>query len=364
MFHLSIGRARAALLLSALVVPAAWAGVANPNRTLSVDAVSLVTGTEVPGLPEHAVTHRGFTYLFASSATREQFMREPSRYEVQLDGTCARMGPLGGSATTEHRHVHDGKLYIFASPQCRETFVKRAADLLESADAPPEASAVELERGRELVDLATKGLGGAARLDGVLSYQAGTHERAEHEGALVDVVDVLTVSGVDRHRIDSAWGQWHSVYVVTPGEGFAVEEAGTSELCAARRQAVERRVLRHLVPLLRSRHDRGFLAAARGASRVGDGACERVAVHVRGVTVLLDVELATGRVLAATYRGHGPGGFLGTMTETYSEHESVAGLMLPRVVTRTFEGRPFGEPLRRNVLAIDAWFDPALFRRM
>jgi hypothetical protein len=176
------------------------------------------------------------------------------------------------------------------------------------------------------------------------------------------VVEVVTVADSDRHRIDSAWGTWHSAYAIAQGAGVAVEEGGTSELGAERREAVERRVLRHAIPLLRARKDSGFMAVGRGACRVGDAACERVAVFVRGVSVLLDVDLATGRILAATYRGAGPGAFLGSVTESYSEFENVAGLMLPRVVTRTFDGKPLGEPTRRNILAIDAWFDPALFR--
>src|SRR5918998_1303968 len=58
-----------------------------------LDPVLLTGGKEVQGEEAFSVKRGRFRYLFANAETKATFEREPGRYEIQLDGTCARMGP-------------------------------------------------------------------------------------------------------------------------------------------------------------------------------------------------------------------------------------------------------------------------------
>src|SRR4051812_6757638 len=63
-----------------------------------LDPVMLSQGKEVQGDMKYTVTRGQFQYLFASAENKATFERDPARYEIQLDGHCARMGaPTSGN---------------------------------------------------------------------------------------------------------------------------------------------------------------------------------------------------------------------------------------------------------------------------
>ena len=64
-----------------------------------LDPVMLSQGKEVQGDMKFKVTRGKFQYIFANAENKATFEKDPSRYEIQLDGHCARMGaPTGGNA--------------------------------------------------------------------------------------------------------------------------------------------------------------------------------------------------------------------------------------------------------------------------
>src|SRR5215813_11777456 len=82
-----------------------------------LDPVMLSQGKEVQGDMKYKVTRGKFQYIFASAENKATFEKDPSRYEIQLNGHCARMGsPTGGNA--DLYFVHKGRIYIFGSEEC------------------------------------------------------------------------------------------------------------------------------------------------------------------------------------------------------------------------------------------------------
>src|SRR5678815_1684659 len=97
---------------------------ASSSRSESVipleglDPVMLSQGKEVQGDTKYSVTRGRFQYLFASAENKAAFEKEPARYEIQLDGHCARMGaPTSGNP--DLYFVHNGRIYIFGSEECQ-----------------------------------------------------------------------------------------------------------------------------------------------------------------------------------------------------------------------------------------------------
>ena len=76
-----------------------------------LDPVMLAQGKEVQGDMKYKVTRGRFQYLFANAENKATFEKDPSRYEIQLDGHCARMGaPTGGNpdlyCDPQRTHLH------------------------------------------------------------------------------------------------------------------------------------------------------------------------------------------------------------------------------------------------------------------
>src|SRR5690349_5023637 len=77
-----------------------------------VDPVLLVQGKEVLGNTKISVIRKGFEYLFSTEENKAIFEKSPEKYEIQLEGSCARMGPqVGGNPETYS--VYQGHIYIF-----------------------------------------------------------------------------------------------------------------------------------------------------------------------------------------------------------------------------------------------------------
>lgn len=70
----------------------------------------------VKGSPLVALTHKGATFRFSSTAHRDLFQRKPDRYLPQYGGWCAyAMGDYGKKVEVDPEtfKVKDGKLYLF-----------------------------------------------------------------------------------------------------------------------------------------------------------------------------------------------------------------------------------------------------------
>ena len=73
-------------------------------------------GKAIKGSRELAVSHQGVLYYFSSAANKEEFKKNPSKYEPQYGGWCAyAMGAKGEKVTIDPKtfKITDGKLYLF-----------------------------------------------------------------------------------------------------------------------------------------------------------------------------------------------------------------------------------------------------------
>jgi YHS domain-containing protein len=327
-----------------------------------LDPVLLAQGKEAQGDEQFAVTRGRFRYLFAGAETKAAFEREPARYEIQLGGTCARMGPTV-RGDPDLFHVHEGRVYLFGSPACLNAFRAAPARFLEaSADAPPAASEESRARGRALLEKAVEAAGGAARVDSLKSYQERATTGAQGGGT--EVKTSLVVSFPDRFRYERALSFGPLATVVTPADGFESMPRMTGTLVDEQRAAFLRQFRLRLLPLLRARREAGFVAASAGAGRAGGASVELVDVSFDGRSARLGIDPSTGRVLSLTWRGRGQGGEFGEVVQTFSDFRPVGGLTLPFKTAATFNGE--ADPARTvtvEEIVLNAEVAPALFDR-
>jgi len=352
-------------LIGSNAVPGLAAG-AEPDaaRTLKLDAVELIGGREAPGIPDFSVAHEGYLYYFATAANREAFLREPQRYEIQLGGACARMGPLSGDGSTRIYAVHDGKLYLFASEACRKTFLAKPEKLLETDDPKPAVTPESARRGRELLDRAVAAMGGAERLDAIRTYRESAEEEVKDRDKTVQWIRRTTFAFPRAVRYDEIWGEYAGGYFAGPEGACFIGSSESRPMAAACRAALWRKYAHHPVWLLRARNQPDFTCAAAGPGRIAGLDVERVIAALDGASVTLGLNPESGQVVAASYRGRGPDLTLGTVEKRFEDVREVAGLRLPyKIVTASFEGQPVEDStLELTQIELDAEVDPAIFR--
>jgi YHS domain-containing protein len=298
-----------------------------------LDPVMLAQGKEVQGDMKFKVTRGKFQYIFANAENKAAFEKDPSRYEIQLDGHCARMGaPTGGNP--DLFAVHNGRIYIFGSEECQTVFKAAPEKYLEvppPAKAPPTAEMIK--RGQELIAKAVESLGGA-KLDQLVSFQK-TEQRANQ------VKTVLLIAFPDAMRRDTVRPTFTLVSVVTPSESFFQYNNSARPMTQADLTAFHKELNYEPLVLLRARTKSDFKASAAGSAKVGETAVERLEVELPGFTTVLGIDPATGRVLSQTYHGRGPGGVIGDIAINYSDFKSVDGVSLPFKIEATFDGQAY-----------------------
>ncbi|MFQ5627891.1 MAG: hypothetical protein ACE5I1_03955 [bacterium] len=129
------------------------------------DPVALTQGKEVQGKEDTSLVRGRYKYLFASEENKALFEKNPEQYMIQMGGACGRMGPLSGVGDHDRFYVHNERIYIFASQSCCDNFKANPEIHIDIADTPPTGSKVDEKRGRDLIELALKGFGGAEKID-------------------------------------------------------------------------------------------------------------------------------------------------------------------------------------------------------
>jgi YHS domain-containing protein len=328
-----------------------------------LDPVLLARGQEKQGDEQFSVRRGRFRYLFASAETKAAFEREPSLYEIQLDGSCARMGP-NVRGNPDLYLVHKGRIYLFGSPDCVAAFKAKPESYLDSespeAAAPP-ASEDALRRGRALVERAVEAAGGAARVDGVTSYAETATAVTPSQGGAREIKTTVLALYPDRVRVEQTYPFGTIANVLTREGGFSVFPRGQSEMSGAQREAADRQFRTGLLPLLRARRADGFKAVALGA---GGEAAEQVEVSYGAVRARLSFDPSTGRVLSLSYRGRAPGGEIGQIVRTFSDFRAAGGLTLPFKTVETFgaDSAPV-RTLTVESIVINGEVAPSLFER-
>lgn len=105
------------------------------------DAVSYFTAKPTKGNKEFAISYQGITYLFASAANKEEFKKNPDKYEPAYGGWCAyAMGEKGEKVSVDPKtfKIVNGKLNLFYNKFFNNTLTdwnKDETNLKRKADA-------------------------------------------------------------------------------------------------------------------------------------------------------------------------------------------------------------------------------------
>jgi len=295
-----------------------------------LDPVMLSQGKEVQGDMKFSVKRGQFQYLFANAENKATFEKDPARYEIQLEGHCARMGPPTGGNPDLYA-VYNGRIYIFGSEECQTLFKATPEKYLETPAPPKTPPTPEMVKlGQALIAKAVESLGGS-KLDQLVSI-----ERKDVKGS--DAKTTLLLQFPDMLRQETVRPNFNLASVVTPAESFFVFNNRVNPMSDDNRIAIFKELNRELVVLLRARTRPDFNVAANSKT---EGATAYVDVELSGFTTTLGIDPATGRVVSQTYHGRGPGAVLGDIAINYSDYRAVDGLSLPFKITATFDGQPF-----------------------
>jgi YHS domain-containing protein len=314
--------------------------------------------------------------MFANAANKAAFEQDPARYEIQLDGSCARMGaPVGGNP--DLYAVHKGRIYIFGSVNCKTLFVAAPEKYLDSGEAASVTAAATpeaLRQGQALIDKAVAAMGGATKIDGLASYReqsAAPQTRGPSGEIEVKVNTDLLIVIPDRIRMEQSMPDFRDrsvtmrqTLVMLPGEEFGLGPRGVFNIQKSFRDAEEKRIMRQPLFLLRARQQQGFKAVALEKGKIGEAEIERVVVSWEGANYALGIDPATGRILSLSYKRRGRQGTIGEFVQTFSDFRAVDGLTLPFKVTATFDGQPWKDQSSTiETIVVNGAIDPALFEK-
>ncbi|HEX5731647.1 MAG TPA: hypothetical protein VF131_02340 [Blastocatellia bacterium] len=331
-----------------------------------LDPVMLVKGKEVQGELNITVTRGQFQYLFANAESKAAFEKEPARYEIQLGGACARMGPPV-SGNPDLYAVHKERIYIFGSVNCKTLFQAAPEKYLETEETVQAASSDAIRKGESLVEKAVSALGGAARLDALASYQEQRKAMQRRHSGDVEIKYVTTVVFPNQSRQEEIGPDYNQVIVITPSESFGFSPASSRPAVSLRemvRVGYEKQIARNPLVILKNRKQASFKAFSTGPDKIGDTVVEQVAVETNGLKIRLGIDPATGRVLSLSYKGRGPGGTVGQITRTYSDFRTVDGFLLPFKIVGTFNGETDSQVSTTiEMITVNGQIAPAAFEK-
>ncbi|MGA9771581.1 MAG: hypothetical protein WBV94_21290 [Blastocatellia bacterium] len=331
-----------------------------------LDPVMLTQGKEVQGLEKLFVIRGRFQYLFANAENKSLFEKDPARYEIQLEGTCARMGPATGG-NPDLFTVYKERIYVFGSPECKVKFEAAPENYLEHKQeatlkvaATPEAR----RKGLLLIEKAVESIGGASKLDGMISYQEKSTSVQKGPQGDLEIKSTKTVIFPDRTRLERVMRFGTIVDVLAPGNSFTVFPGGSRTMSAPQRAEQEKQIRRNQLAILRARKSAGFHATATGSGKAGETVVEQVAVDLDGLSMTVGIEGSSGRILSLSYHARGAMGAFGEIVKTFSDFRTIEGMTLPFKTTTTFNGEPVPElsPAVES-LTINGKIDPAIFEK-
>ncbi|GAB4181430.1 MAG: YHS domain-containing (seleno)protein [Terrimicrobiaceae bacterium] len=133
--------------LAAVLLLAGSALAGNPEINISgatgiavggYDPVAFFTEKKpVHGDPGIKAEHKGATYLFASKAHRDLFVKNPEKYAPQFGGYCAYGVSVDALFPVDINtwQVRDGKLYLNLNPEILKAFNKDFEGNIAKANA-------------------------------------------------------------------------------------------------------------------------------------------------------------------------------------------------------------------------------------
>ena len=120
-----------------------------PTTKLNVDSQGLILkgydavayfrqGKPVKGNPAYESSYQGATYLFASSADKADFDKDPAKYTPRYGGFCSyavTIGVLSDVDGSDAFAVYKGKLYLCGNQGALKEFKTNIDSNIEKADA-------------------------------------------------------------------------------------------------------------------------------------------------------------------------------------------------------------------------------------
>jgi YHS domain-containing protein len=333
-----------------------------------VDTVILIQqGKEVFGKADFSVRRGRFKYLFSTAETKATFERTPDKYEIQLGGMCARMGPPTGANPSDY-FVHDGKIYIFGSDDCRKRFIASPERFIPTPAPAMPSDASAAARGREILEKAAAAMGGAAAIDKVMTYSetASQVQRRGDTDVTIDMRTLLRFPGearLERTMPTMQGGSRTIANVLTPTAQWTdVQGTGVFPISDDARPTLEKNFWRHPLALLKVRKAAGFTVAALAPATIDGTAVERVRVRYGVMDVTLAAEATSGRLHSLELVDRNRDGEIGRITFLYSDFRDAGGLMLPHSTRALFDGQPDpSQSFTLKAAEVNPKLDPQLF---
>jgi len=90
----------------------------------------------IKGIPEYEYKWRGARWRFASTAHREEFLRDPEKYAPEYGGYCAYAVSQGKTADIDPEAwtVFEGKLYLNLNKDVQGLWEKNMREYIRKAD--------------------------------------------------------------------------------------------------------------------------------------------------------------------------------------------------------------------------------------
>lgn len=332
--------------------------VLGGERVFPLDPVKLAEGREVAGNSRFLVEHEGMVYHFVDSKSRETFLANPSRFEVQMGGACARMGPLRGELGNPEIYTHHGEqLFIFGSTRCREVFLSDPSRAFDPDSPRPQASREAMLEGKRWIAAAVDAMGGAKALDGVGNQVLRSTTADGRERMLVSLFP-------DRVRLEEEKGGHSWGLVVGPEGASRLADGHIVPAHDSHVRAFWRWLGHQPLHILKSRHQPDFVAYSDGTiEQVGGVSVVWVQTWSAGVANTLGIDVETGRLAVLRYRGRGTQAQFGQLEKHFHEFREIDGLMLPFQTKVYYQGEPL--PSHDETLTyagLNERIDPKKFR--
>ena len=334
---------------------------AETARVFNLDPVALVSGAEIEGREEVSVIHQGMRYQFKTDENKKAFESDPARYEVQMGGACARMGPLSGEGQAQYFAVSDEKIYIFASESCRERFLENPAHFLDPDEPAPTGDENAHKRGRAFIEKAVLAVGGAERLDATTGLAERSEKMEESRGEQVKTTKLRAFTFPDAYFREDTWGDLNWGIYLKGDEGRFVNNDGSRPMAPVQMRALRRFFQTQPLYILKSRGRADFVAVHEGSDTVNGRPVERIAVGFDGLKVSLYIDAENGRILKQAYRGRGPEMWFGTVAKTFEDFQDINGLALPTAFTIAFEGKLVSGK-KQSTLSLNEKLAPPIYK--
>ncbi len=346
------------LLCVGLGSTTAWAQMspAPPEALEGLDPVLLTQGKEVAGQDKLAVVHGRLKYFFSTGETKAAFEKDPARYAVQLEGTCARMGP-GVVANPNQYAVHDGRIYLFGTPTCKERFEAAPARYFEPAPKTLEATPAEAKAARALLDKTASALGG---LDRLTTYEERASRTIPAQGDMAEreMKTAFVWAVPHRLRMEMTFPDFGTVAnVITDSDAFTALPKDVRSLEAPQVRELMRQAFLHPLLLVRARESERFRAVSRSPNAVD-------VQMLDGPVMTITIDPASGRPASVSYRGRGPEGDFGDVVISFSDYRDTGGVAVPFKRSTTFNGEAVSsQSVTLQSADVDKPMDDARFKR-